>query len=490
MPAHALPLVERIRSLAFRPGLEEDEADEIGDLIDKLVATREWRALPHVAAVAFSTERFVAAAAGAPVANLLSRVPLAELPTLDRALRQGGCYTNLFASAWWELRPGALPRSRPADPTFAPLTRLAMCHPNGRVREPAVRRAALAPGTADLPFLLLRAADWVAAIRAVAAEALAPFLESAHAATVVRLLPLFELVARGRRLERTVADGFAAVLASREGQAELEAQTRRGDDPLLRRLAYKRLLSERQQGDRQLIVRALTAPDESVRKAAVAHLRAAGALAPLGTILRGDSLGAIRALGLELLPPGAPVEVGDYLGDRSGRVRRVARRILTERGLDVAGESSALVRRGRGRPLAAALTTLAAVAAPVDAELARLHLGDRSPRVRAAALVCLAAAGADDRVDRCLAALADPAPRVARIAGDLLADREYWRQIAVLLRAPPSARITAALARWIARRNRVAARPTSQELSDARAALARAHLDPVGRAAVSQILGS
>src|SRR5215470_18710157 len=141
-PARILPVLERIRGLAFRPPLEQPAADELAALLDGLVARGEWQVLPAVAALAFSTDPLTAEAAAIPIANLLARVPLAALAALDHELRVGRWLTDFFASAWWELRPGALPRSSRRHPTFAPLSRIAMCHPNGHVREFAVGHAA------------------------------------------------------------------------------------------------------------------------------------------------------------------------------------------------------------------------------------------------------------------------------------------------------------------------------------------------------------
>ena len=516
--ARILPMVERIRSIAFRPPLERQAADELATLLDGFVARSDWQALPCVAALAFSTDPLTAEAAAIPVANLLARVPLVELAGIDRALRQGGWFTDFFTSAWWELRPGVLPRGRRQDPTFAPLTRLAMSHPNGHVREAAVRHAAEKPTTDDLPFLLLRADDWVAPVREAAAEALALFLTPRWAAEIVRLLPLYGIVAARKRLHRAVVDGFAAVLGSPAGRAALLADTR-STDPLRRRAAYRSLLDERMGGDRSLLARALADRDIQVRIAALLRIRALGLLAEMGSILRGDPVGTLRAVGLEILPPGSPVHVADYLADRSSRVRHVAQKLLVGRGEDVLARTREVVARTRGRRLASALEALAEVARPADLVIGRSHLGAPSAGVRAAALRVVVGAGDPGAIEVCLAALGDPSPAVARVAAALLrplrpplaaveraihsipaahgkkealkvlASADYWRQLPVLLRARASPDVTASLVRWIGRRNRVRGVATPDELADARAALARARLEPIARAAIAQILG-
>jgi hypothetical protein len=511
--ARALDVLEKLRALTYAPRVDLDEAMRIGDLLRELAQTGEWRVLPRVAAIAFSTERLVLEEAAPPIAYLAGLVPAASVPWLDRSLRAARWYAHLFSSAWWELRPGPLPRVPRGDPTYAPLVRLAMSHPSGWVREAAVRSAAEAPAERDLPYLLVRTRDWVPAVRAAALAAVAGQLREENAGALVALLPLVETT----RLDPGVGAAFAAVVASRAGQGALEAATQDAD-PLLRRAATRRLIAG---GGRARFVRALADRDAGVRLIAGRALRAEGPplLVELGAILRGDRLAWLRALGLEVLRPDTPVQVADYLADRSAAVRAIARARLVERGGDARAHLRAALLRRSGRALAAALEGLAEVATGDDAALARPLLADPSTRVRRAALHLLVRAGAPERVAACLAALADAAPRVSHAAAELLPglrpptdavgrafiaatsahgradaarallETDYWRQLPYLLRAPPSAVRDQAIGAWLARRSRVGVPAPADALADARAALGRARLDGAARAALAHILG-
>ena len=520
----ARALVEHVRALAFVPQVGREEAEAIGDVLGALASGGEWPALPHVVALAFSTETYVANAASPPIAALADQVPVGALLELDCALRRGVWLAHFFGSAWWELHPGRLPRSTPDDPSFAPLLRLAMSHPNGRVRETAVRFAVEHGSPRDLPHLLLRTSDWVPEVRAAALAAARSYLRPWHADAVINVLPLVRQLRQRARVDRALLEALDEVLATPECAAALSGATRSRDEAV-RLAAFRHVLGAAGPRDRALFVTALTDRHAAVRLEATRRLRELGGtlLQELGPILRGDALGRLRALGLELLPAGAPVHVEDYLADRSGRVRHIAQRLVKDRGDDLHARTRDIVRKSEGRALASALEALADVARPADAELVRFYLDDKSPRVRAASLRCLAGGRrepnpAPDLVEKCLAALIDPAPRVTRAAADLLtrfppsveavdrvlagvktdhgkkqafrvlARAEFWRQLPAILRAPPSPHLMAALAVWIGRRNREKTPPTAKERADARAALSHAKLDALARAAVRQIL--
>src|SRR5215471_3313779 len=186
----ALAILHELRALTYAPRVDADKAERVGDLLRDLAQTGEWWALRSVGAIAFSTEELVAEEAIPPIAYLVGLIPPWGVPRLDRALRQSGWYLNLFASAWWELRPRELPMLDRNHPACAPLLRLSMCHPSGWVRETAIRRSVEAPSDGDLPFLLVRTRDWVKQVRAAAVAASARFFAPEHAATVVAILPL------------------------------------------------------------------------------------------------------------------------------------------------------------------------------------------------------------------------------------------------------------------------------------------------------------
>src|SRR5262249_54193852 len=163
---------------------------------------------PHVVALAFSTEPYVANAAAPPIAALVEQVPVGALIELDGALRRGVWLAHFFGSAWWELRPGRLPRSNPDDPSFAPLLRLALSHPNGRVRGPGVRFAVEHGSPRALPSLLLRTSDWVPEVRAAALAAARSYLRPWHADAVIAVLPLVRQLRRRARVDCELLDAI------------------------------------------------------------------------------------------------------------------------------------------------------------------------------------------------------------------------------------------------------------------------------------------
>src|SRR5262249_41871986 len=214
----------------------------------------------------------------------------------------------------------------------------------------------------DLPYLLLRTSDWVPEVRGAALAAARSYLRPWHADAVIAVLPLVRQLRRRARVDGELLGAIDQVLATPECAAALSGATR-SPDAAIRLAAFRHVLSAASPRERALFVTALTDRHAAVRLEATRRLRELGGplLQELGPILRGDALGRLRALGLELLAPGAPVHVEDYLSDRSGRVRRIAQRMLRDKGEDLHARTRDVVRGSHGRALASALEAFAEV---------------------------------------------------------------------------------------------------------------------------------
>ncbi|MGW1010799.1 hypothetical protein ACWD4X_12225 [Streptomyces termitum] len=313
----------------------------------------------------------------------------------------------------WRLRSRAAAEVREA-PAEAGLV-LALCDPDGRIREAALPYAA---GRAELlPLVAVRAADWVAPVRARALELLREALPRASAEELAVTAPvLLRLSGRLRGdtgadlLDGLLRDGDAArvtalLLGCRDGAARRAAlcvALDRGlyDGPGLARVAA---------GDHDPVVQ------ERAASAAVA----AGVPEATVPVLLGSRFGRVRAAGVTALRgAGRHAEAEPYLYDRSGRTRACARWVLRRGGTEPADLYRAACAAAEV-PDRAPLGLGECGTRTVDVPLLRKLTAHRNGRVRASAVAGLRLLDAADP-RRMRELLGDPEPAVVREAARAL----------------------------------------------------------------------
>ncbi|MFB8775288.1 hypothetical protein [Streptomyces broussonetiae] len=206
---------------------------------------------------------------------------------------------------------------------------LALCHPDGRVREAALSRAA--DRSALLPLVVVRCADWVAPVRERAREVLRASLD---ADTAVALAPLILRVGRRERGAHAVELlGERLRGLPRERRASLFTSA----DRSVRRYAYRLAVEEGLFSPAELARAAALDGDIVVQdrcaEAALAAVRESGAyddvlpslLAARGPRVRAAGVTALRAAG-------RPETAVPFLVDRSAMVRACARYVVRQYG--------------------------------------------------------------------------------------------------------------------------------------------------------------
>ncbi|MFI9149216.1 hypothetical protein [Streptomyces sp. NPDC053367] len=310
---------------------------------------------------------------------------------------------------------------------------VALCHPDGRVREAALARAGELPGL--LPLVVIRSADWVEPVRERARQVLAERLDAAGAASVAALL-----LRVGRRRHGAYGVRLLGELLRRAPGGLLESLYGVGDRDVQR---FARRLA---------VEDGLLSPVELARAAArdgdivVQQLCADAALA---AVVRGaayddvlpELLGArntqARAAGVTALrAAGRPEVAVKFLTDRSALVRACARYVVRQGG----GDPLAWYRERCARPQDVpppAVSGLAESGERADAALLWPLLGHPEARVRARAVAGLRMLDVADAA-RLRPLLDDPAPGVVRetalallpSAGDL-PERWLWQRLEV-----------------------------------------------------------
>ncbi|MCX5225088.1 hypothetical protein [Streptomyces sp. NBC_00233] len=330
------------------------------------------------------------------------------------ALRYGGLPP---AHTWF---PGDGRNRRPDIRELA----VALCGPDGRIRETALAYVGDAP--ALLPLVAIRCADWAEPVRARARavlEAELPGLQDppgppGPSPEALRTVASVILRVSGRRYGDTAAEMLGRLL--REGPEAGATALRTSRDRRVRRLAHRIAVDRGLLSPAQLAASAATDPDVVVQ-----DLCADAVLAAVGTTdgtaggtpltrLLGARQGRIRAAGVTgLRKAGRAEEAEPFLYDRSTLVRACARWVLRQTGTDPLPLYRAVCAAGDGMPHHAPLGLAECGDRDTDASTLWSLTGDERPRVRAAAVAGLRVLDAV-RPDRLAPLLGDSSPRVVR----------------------------------------------------------------------------
>ncbi|MFB7298648.1 hypothetical protein [Streptomyces rubiginosohelvolus] len=299
----------------------------------------------------------------------------------------------------------------PVAPPVPDAPAIALCHPDGRVREAALDAVRTAPGLR--PLLVVRCADWVAPVRAKARAALAELPGDA-------LFSSAELILRLSRRER---GDFALTLledALRKGPAaEVLALTARPDRATYR-LAYRIAVERGLLTPMELATTAATCADVTLQDlCAEAAVRPGATPDPDAAAVLDRLLAAraprVRAAGVTALRrAGRHRDAEPFLVDRSGVVRACARYVLRQGGVDPLPIYRGLCAEPAAHPAAAAGLGECGDRA-TDAETLWALLGHPLPSVRVHTISGLRALDVVER-ERLTPLLDDPAPAVVRAA--------------------------------------------------------------------------
>ena len=408
-------LLDRVRRRDPRIAVLRQIVDsrEVGVVPDLLMLLAADAALvPHVART---------------IADLVGNATPAQLSWLDEQVRHGS-YAHYWTNAWRTLAPEAISRLAQAHGFDASVVGLVASHPNGFVRAAALEVLARQTSGQEIPYLSLRANDWVDSIAARARELLISRLRPDNRQTVLDALPFIVRVpARQRRDHREIARAFTAVLLADGGEDAL-ARHRAFDTPV-RRAMYELLTAGGAVSER--VLRAgLTDADPVIRARAIRSVAADPAFEDRGAILEGflrdDPVPAVRRLTLTLLSQHVPERIAavfpHVLLDRAASVRGLARFVAGTHHVAVIPRAvyiEALVGRTPAGP-AAAIEGVGETGTSEDADLVAPFLSGNRPRIRRAAVRALATLDAERARAAAIAALSGDAASVRAAAVHVL----------------------------------------------------------------------
>ncbi|MFD5199527.1 hypothetical protein ACFWM7_05020 [Streptomyces sp. NPDC058375] len=298
----------------------------------------------------------------------------------------------------------------PASPPPPPPA-IALCHPDGRVREAALDTIRTAPELR--PVLVVRCADWASPVRERARALLAELPADA-------LFSLAELILR---LSRRARGDFARALledALRKGPAAEVLALTAHPDRATYRLAYRIAVERGLLTPMELAATAASCGDVTLQdlcaEAAVEPGATPGpdAAAVLDRLLTARAP-RVRAAGVTALRRAGRYGAAEpFLVDRSGVVRACARYVLRQGGVDPLPVYRALCAEPAAHPAAAAGLGECGDRG-TDAEALWALLGHPLPSVRVHAISGLRALDVVER-ERLTPLLDDPSPAVVRAA--------------------------------------------------------------------------
>ena len=295
---HARSLLDRLRRDPRRQSLAR-----LATLGEVLVVPR----LLHF----FAADDPLSEEAARTIATLVERIGPTELARIDQQARSSSSAYGGSSDEWWRLSPAGVSRLQRVAAAYPAALGVASSHPDGYVREAAVKALATHTTGQEIPFLALRANDWVGPVAARAGELLAHRLVPDNQPAVLTALPfLVRMLAQRRQDHTRLTDALRAVLVS-DGGRNLAARMHEFDRRV-RRFVYELVGSNAPAADRMLGP-ALADADDAIRRSAVRRLAALWNLETstpiLEDVLMRDCSPAVRKEALTLLAERQPDRV-------------------------------------------------------------------------------------------------------------------------------------------------------------------------------------
>ncbi|MEH1017319.1 hypothetical protein V6U90_30040 [Micromonospora sp. CPCC 206060] len=283
------------------------------------------------------------------------------------------------------------------------------------MRERAVAAMLGRPAAALVPFLVLRAADWVAPVRDRARAALALLLAGDPDGCLPAALPIILAVESRTRAGFARSQALAALLTA---SVEVRQSLFTAGDRQLRRFVFDIELGQGWWPLADLVTAAESHPDVRIRvQAAEAVCRQAVWTRRLDLLRRlaHSRRAEVRAYAVTgLARAGLGEEAAGYLDDGSPLVRAIARDAARRDGVNILGHYRAAVACA-GSVGPGAIGGLAETGSATDAALLRPLLAHRSGKIRSTAIRALRQLDAVE-VNEMQPLLRDPSPAVVREA--------------------------------------------------------------------------
>lgn len=434
---HARKLIEDLQQAdlggqLMLPAERRKGIDAAVELIRGIEKTGEWSAVPYLCLYLTSTEKYIADAAASAVEFLIGRMRPKMLLQMDERLRGGRRSLAVYLTQWNATRFKDLERSGVAR--RVDVIGLASFHHSGYVRESAVVKLRTIKTGHELPFLLIRLADWVVQVRQVAEAAVAERISGEYAQHLIESLPLLDVIKHKQRVAGN-ANGHAIVqritdMLQEPAQRKALMEGLRNSDQVVRRECVS-LIKPRSEAETSEILEILCRDkDVTNRRTAIALCTALSQehRQHWFTKLFKDPAPGIRRDALVAL-----IDLVEHsecqrllrnaLMDSSGIVRDFARWKIEKLGLLIDLRQvyvALLASQDDATQLAAAIAGLGEVGSIQEAEIVLPFVESKSVRVRKAAVRTIARLDGKAHIELFVRLLADRSAGVSMAASNAL----------------------------------------------------------------------
>ena len=356
--------------------------------------------------------------------NLTEKITPSELSWLDEQVRRGSNW-YLWPEAWHRLTPQDLDRVLQGVDGHVKILGLLSSHANGYVRAAAIEKLATSNSGREIPFLALRANDWVKPIATRAHALLVDRLRSDNRDDILSTLPFIIRALRGRRHEHAdIVNALGSVLLVDQSDDVLSELI--GFDLAVRRPVFALLFRASKSIPKRLVRAALRDKDAQIRAQAINSIGADTAFenreAILLEALSADPAPLVRRMALNTVMLEMPDRLAalfpGILMDHAASVRDLARFISANQQLPFVPRDIYLQALVGGSPkrVAAALEGVGETGDGADADVVAPFLSNDHARIRRAALRALGKLDAERGVSSAIDRLGDTSSSVRRTA--------------------------------------------------------------------------
>src|SRR5260370_13426647 len=513
-----------IESLYVKKGLWDRfvQVDPQDEIIRQIADAGEPAAIPDLLPFLIIGDRRSILASAKAIHHLLQILKPTDFVRFDEFVRQGYPDWRVRREPWYLMKPKDVGHLASMGEMSVSLLGIASCHTNGHVREAAVRELGKTETGTELPFLLIRANDWVPEIRSSARNFLLNRIRSDYIHRLMDWLPLaLRLSNVGRDDHSAILEAVRGLLASSEAREALR-EGFESQDQFVRRFCFELALNSNAADLLTVMQRAFVDRDAQVRKEAVYKLHAilpSGGSKELLIRARNDGCMAVRREALHIFAEKysdeADQEFQFALLDVNVAGREEAQYYLQKKGtVDMRAFYSHRLETSTSRQFCPAIAGVGETGVAKDSQIVDRFLNNQNSKVRVAALHTIAKLNPDAYLDEFVLALDDASSKVAReavlalskkansVGGQrlweifdscryphgkrwalfLLARINKWDSIAFLIQALTDQNDSFVelsqryIVRWFARYNRSFATPTADQLSKLRNVLSRCNL--------------
>ncbi len=311
-------------------------------------------------------------------------------------------------------------------------------HPNGFLREKAVRRLRLVSNGSELPYLLLRLNDWVPEVREAARAAVLERVKADYFNHFVRNLALVVRLRQARRADHhDVLERISQLLSSPAARVAMLAEMNGGSREV-RRESFRILVAGKVAELPQILLATLEVEDPVIRLWSARAMATALSREQLVTVLpklSADPSAPVRREALQIWVTSFPEQAGGKLTaallDHNPSVRSLARfHLRKQEDLDIVRFYRDALETPRTDLLVASIRGLAETGARADAESLLPYLSHPIAKVRKIAIKCLIMLGNAQYLDSLLDRVLDTSPGVSTQA------RQVAQPYAAILGAP------------------------------------------------------